>query len=108
MQRKPFYNMNMFFQRKCVKELAQSLLNSKTTSVTSKNLRRSKFPKLSDLIDNPGNKTLIGFEKCSKFTKWQEKHTPFRVRRSSPQASRSTRRSTMYHSSMPSRIGSTK
>ena len=128
MERRSFYLMNMSFQRKYVKEIAQATPFYKSSNVTLRSGKESnttthkaRFPNLKELIDNPGkqfftvicnlflgNKTLVGFEKWRKFSKWQEKHTPFRLEKSSPKMSRSTRRSTNYQSTMHSRVNSIK
>lgn len=116
MQYKPFYSMNMSYQKKCIKDITTSQALAKYQLSNMKNQNKitrfspqrisstmGKFPDMKELIKQPGtykanlflgNKTLIGFGKCNKFEKYQQKHTPHRVKLMSNNSPVSTKRST--------------
>lgn len=57
MQHKAFFNMNMAYQRKYIKDMAQTMdFKNKTTKTTRSSVTNTtaKFPKLKDLIKDPG------------------------------------------------------
>mmetsp|Transcript_22432 Transcript_22432/g.22228 ORF Transcript_22432/g.22228 Transcript_22432/m.22228 type:complete len:102 (-) Transcript_22432:20-325(-) len=65
--------------------------------------KRSIYPSMRELLENPESKTLIGFEKCPRYQKWKSNHDPNRSVMVSKTPLKSTRESSFYRSTFQSR-----
>ncbi|CAI2377753.1 unnamed protein product [Moneuplotes crassus] len=80
-----FTRMNLSYQKKCMQNIARKVA-LKTGKKSAAHLSQSSYheefpdgnayPTLKSLIENPEGKTLVGFQKCSRYQKWKNKHAP--------------------------------